>query len=701
MFNFFRLNKSRKIEDETESAPQVSDVFFDSKKTFLNLRGRIPIIQIDWQRVNFFLRLHKHALVILLLTFLVGTIIGSFRVSRADIAYFYPKSCLGGWEHPEYAANEPSLLEGAQLEDFNKSNSAFLSSVSTLYCGGFTGEIPENKEPKKFIVTLSWSLDDGSVIHKEPEPFLNTVNNSNSSLTEENKAVEEIIIENKESSETEVSQEPSAEIIENAQGASEPVVNTEVPVDSPPAQVDAPTSTEQSFLGTFFINRAFAQENIETPKEELPVLIETQENILAPQEQSQAEVLTQEEVSLDQVMRVSYTLDGTTWNIVKDVSRANWRSTTFEIPITDWADIENLQIAVSPIFSIDTPPVVYVDAVILAVEYGELLEGEPDSQPDFAKDTILYDETFEDVRVIKILRGEIPMIWYTRIPPQKVEEKVSEVGDVVSEQTIPEAEPSYFPQEESTQQILEPIVSEETSGIVEEIISWLLPSSVFAQEEAPSAPETQPVIEVLSESAVPTEEPAVSETSNTESVSTQTTEENTTTATEDIINTISNSFEGVIDLNNVIVDAPPIQINVNDVTTTEQIITNVVPIVYTQEQIKKEYAKYLEWNLVAEGEIVDIATPVTFSNPIIFWFSKDKTALYQYNIISGGISSESVETEEKASEASFLKPNGDVETVILSEDKTEITTPEDETYEAKKEELDIIVEEVPIQNNAN
>ena len=69
---------------------------------------------------------------------------------------FYPSSCLGGWTNVTKATGKPDVIGE---KGFSNLNSAILpeNTSADLFCGGFTGEIPPNKDPKVLILRVAWS----------------------------------------------------------------------------------------------------------------------------------------------------------------------------------------------------------------------------------------------------------------------------------------------------------------------------------------------------------------------------------------------------------------------------------------------------------------------------------------------------------------------------------------------------------------
>ena len=127
------------------------------------------------------LLLKKKALILYgLVIIITTTILAISHKTKAEIALFYPSSCLGGWENVDKATGLPDIKDGSDPSIFNSDNSAIFKNTSgEIYCGSFKGEIPKDTNPKKFYLSLIWSADDGSVVHPLPEPVTPIDINSN------------------------------------------------------------------------------------------------------------------------------------------------------------------------------------------------------------------------------------------------------------------------------------------------------------------------------------------------------------------------------------------------------------------------------------------------------------------------------------------------------------------------------------------
>ncbi len=86
-------------------------------------------------------------------------VVGSFisPKGKADIATFYPETCLGGWSNPRNAEKEAQTSSNADPSQFNDKNSAILdkNTSADIYCGNFNGTFNDATTPKKIIVSLA------------------------------------------------------------------------------------------------------------------------------------------------------------------------------------------------------------------------------------------------------------------------------------------------------------------------------------------------------------------------------------------------------------------------------------------------------------------------------------------------------------------------------------------------------------------
>ncbi len=365
-----------------------SNTFLDLREHMTRVRENVPIVEIHFEEIAPFVNHHKKFFAGLCIILLVFSSFGFFFRSRASVAHFYPDTCLGPWLHPENAQGVPALDKDTPLEEFNSGNSAALGNSSAqLYCGTFKGEIPEDALPKSFILDFIWSVDNGSVTHTQPErfdgPFGSREPNTSGIDESQNSGIP--INENTESAPT-TEEEPSIEA-------------SPTPIPEPDAPSIDVSPEAQSFLNTLAPQKAHAQETaeetpvetpIETPTEtpapaaeevaptvEAPVVEEAPTTVSEPAPEIIVETsepvfsTVVDENPPDAFVSIAYTLDGASWNSLGTVGKDNWRQAQFEIPLRAWDDLSKIQVSVTPIQTLDNPPVVYIDAIRINVDYEE------------------------------------------------------------------------------------------------------------------------------------------------------------------------------------------------------------------------------------------------------------------------------------------------------------------------------------------
>jgi hypothetical protein len=312
--------------------PRTTSDIIRGKEQEIRLKQRDIKVTLSYRDVERALA-KKRAYLIGALALLV-LLFGMNRLTRtyASIAELSPISCLGGWENPANAKGKPDA-ESAETESFNAGNSAVLKSgsASELYCGSFAGDIPEETVPKNLSLKFSW-------VFKEP--------------------TQEPIVEISTSTPVEV---PTSTPAETPEPETEPAAEPEPTPTSIPEAPSAP-EPETEPAAWNFVARTFAAETQEQATEETPAQ-EIATEVIVP--------------SPENLLEISYTLDGTTWNSLGQINKDNWANAEFVIPndtIKDWSAVQNIQIGIRSLSSTGDAPTIYLDAMTLSVEYEEIPE---------------------------------------------------------------------------------------------------------------------------------------------------------------------------------------------------------------------------------------------------------------------------------------------------------------------------------------
>ena len=136
-------------------------------------------------------------------------------------------------------------------------------------------------------------------------------------------------------------------------------------------------------------------------------------------------------------LEVFYTFDGVDWVSLGQLNEISMKYRTFEIPVlasTTWKDMSHLQIKVVATRHDQDTPTVYLDGIKVEVLYESELTH---VHPDFARDTILKDETMEGIRIVTIINSEnsLQEIWYTYLDPMSDERAIEASSTIVSTST--------------------------------------------------------------------------------------------------------------------------------------------------------------------------------------------------------------------------------------------------------------------------
>ena len=109
-----------------KSRPQVNDVLFRAKDKIVLLQKRFFLIKINVDELKRFFQ--KHLALVRYLALSVVVILFVFLTfnTKADVAKFYPTSCLGNWDNPKYAEGTPEVKDNASHDEFSALNSAVL-----------------------------------------------------------------------------------------------------------------------------------------------------------------------------------------------------------------------------------------------------------------------------------------------------------------------------------------------------------------------------------------------------------------------------------------------------------------------------------------------------------------------------------------------------------------------------------------------
>lgn len=434
----------------------IEGVFFSKTKKTLSLKEKKLRLEFGandarriWTRYK-----NRFVPVVISLVFLTG-IIGYFMVGNAEMANFYPSKCLGAWQNSEKAQGMPETQNISAIDETN--SAVFNNGAGEIFCGGFAGEMPEGKI-KNISVKFNWLITNQKkeikiilpaeeneettsdlltkILDVAPEKeveFTVPIPTANSTEANSENLNNIKIDDNASVSSTKLEESnPGNQIIPLEQES----VFDQVPdnkIQIPDSEMKNSTSSTLapnllfSFLKLFspIVSAQESEQEInitETPSSSPPSLNETIENTTkeintasgTPAEESFA----LSKSPANNFFVISYTTDGIKWQTLSEINEENWKNLTLQIPVSEWQDISKIQVKIEPLLSADSLPYIYLDGLIIEVEYEKfaLFESpDPLPRPDFSKDTIIYEKKSEDIRAVEIERpgNQNPEIWFS------------------------------------------------------------------------------------------------------------------------------------------------------------------------------------------------------------------------------------------------------------------------------------------------
>lgn len=373
-------------------------------------------------------------IVALLTHFLFGT---KSQTVEAQIAVLYATSCLGGWKNPDLVTGAPEVF-GNPDASYTQENSAVLKNTQTqLFCGGFSGTIPENVDRTKIMLRFSWQSE------------MNATDTSSSKEDQSDRRIKEETEERDLSTTTEntsTSSEPRVEkepIQEDPAVVPEEVIEIKEIVEPPSEEAVSwwpfiPTVNAQEESTT--MEEVVLEDNVsatdfEATNEEVRVLdgVMLEEEDVASSTASTSLAATQQErdvvststassttdtdpVWLNGVtdadkdgalFEVLFTTDNEEWHVLGYVPRIN-NDIQFELPLDMFDSVEDfsqLQISLKTLERFDDTPTIYLDSIWIEVSYVDAGQ-DPLSPPgSLAGDVVVRRVSTEEGSLVTVFRN--------------------------------------------------------------------------------------------------------------------------------------------------------------------------------------------------------------------------------------------------------------------------------------------------------
>jgi hypothetical protein len=331
-----------------------------------------------------FIAIGFFSLILVLAIFPLGRS-SSLKKAQADSSNAYPGVCLGGWENPGNAAGTPDVPPGGT--GFTNNNSAVLNGEQAqIFCGSFQAS-DQSQTPASVTLHFSWN-----VVFASQAPLPVSTDTDSSDWTGVLDAT---------STATSTPDVPANQTTTASSTPPPTPTSTAAPAQawiptptSTPASTPAPTSTPSStpapapvappasgtsdasqsstsFLEgimhdpfAFLIQRTFAQTASTTVDTSTT---DTTDTSTVTDDASAG--------TADGFIDVSYSLDGTTWIDLGQVSASDWQNYSVTIPVSSWGDINKLQIQLSPDITADEP-VISLDGMWLEVNDNQSFLGD-------------------------------------------------------------------------------------------------------------------------------------------------------------------------------------------------------------------------------------------------------------------------------------------------------------------------------------
>lgn len=369
-----------------------------NKKNVLNLKER---------RIFAFFRMHgkKIAATSAVVVLFIG-ILGYWFSGSAKIAYFYPSSCLGGWENPQNAQGIPDLKSGANADEFIRENSAVLPGDSSgqIFCGGFQGEPLDGMDVVRGVLRFSISTKEKTL--PEPPVFVEEIKDD---VILESDAVEVQDLESGENIIPDTSENISPDIF--IQEPEEiPSLEEIVPIEGGETQSNI-FSRVLSFL--YPISLAHAEDEdvlFNEIGEENIVSDYMGENIVDGDSANTGDID-------EKLWEIFYTFDGKEWISLAKIGKGEWYDFSVEIPEFRLQNLATFQVGIQRIFSPEEISDLYLDGMILEVEYESSENGYITlpleyTNPNFSSGEILDIKSAEGFTVVKTNLEGIQLILF-------------------------------------------------------------------------------------------------------------------------------------------------------------------------------------------------------------------------------------------------------------------------------------------------
>lgn len=404
--------------------------------------------------------------IILVLGFVALAGVDTFT-QNPNIVEFVPNKCSGDWQNPEMV-NGPAIL--------------YSQNAGTLLCNKWNGNIPEGANIVGASLKLSLHIADQV---KEDPSILETLNVSEvlaPALDSEKAEVPSLgsVLEtatinlenaNTINSETQISPETQPVVTEQPTDVGVPVVTEPAPVVNP----ETPEATSQ--------NQLAETPTLDTVAEDVPTVDPTQpvvDEVVPPVVETVTPVVDEKnniDASLNiPLIEIQYKTKDIDWTSIATVTKANWQDLELKIPITNWKEIDSLEIRVVGDANPQSNQVISIDSIFLNIEKEDLspkvLIKDPTVIVDAESDFKSFESPTFTITDPNLSISDLKVLVVER-RAQVLEDKASIITD--------NPDPNIIPEDQNKNPI---------QKAVEELITFLIATPAYAQSESGSVSNT-------------------------------------------------------------------------------------------------------------------------------------------------------------------------------------------------------------------
>ncbi|MEK7546787.1 MAG: hypothetical protein AAB536_01250 [Patescibacteria group bacterium] len=368
-----------------------------------------------------------------------GTFMIRNVLTKAELADFYPATCLGTWQNPSGAQGLPETIDNVS-PSFNESNSAVYRQSDSegdkiIFCGSFIPSDFEVKgDVKNVALSLVWQI--GESVQTNVQSETEIISSGETPPAPSPSSSDSVVPETTPTSTPENSSSTTSflfnifskflnkafaqEVSSTTSGGQTPQDNTatQQPVSASSenttdatttdAPSQAPNAKNDSLESANILN-IFSQENSPETGSSTKSSSSGEPFDAAPLDitrdkqggQSDIAIPIQAPIPDENFIQINYSTDGQNWVELQKVSPQNWRDLKLTIPVSKWDELKTLQIQAKIILtSLNPVPVIYLDGMLLKVNY--------DVPPAFANTANIELEQPRIIQVSPNVTMEIP-----------------------------------------------------------------------------------------------------------------------------------------------------------------------------------------------------------------------------------------------------------------------------------------------------